>query len=275
MKFSLNHPSRGRPALAEAALREWRAKSSGDHSVEHVLSVDADDPELVAYGQIAARHGSVLSVAPNRSMVEATNRGAALATGEVIVSISDDFGCCEGWDRALAALVDPKDAVAVLVDDGLGARILTLPILTREMYRRIGFIYHPGYPSIFADDDLTQVVRRRGRLVEALHLRFEHRHPTAGLRPFDETDERQSGDRGYWAGWRRYQLRRIDDFGPPRTDPAARVARAGVELHYLVRRGVSGAGRALLRVLPRSARPAAERLRSATRAAFARLTGVP
>ena len=46
MNFSLVHASRQCFALADRAIREWCGRPSGEHVNEHLLSVDADDPEL-------------------------------------------------------------------------------------------------------------------------------------------------------------------------------------------------------------------------------------
>src|SRR6185369_14380109 len=113
MTFSLVHPSRQRPREAEAAIREWHQSAGATHALEHVLSVDDDDPELAAYREIAARHNARLVVGANKTMVEAVNRGAAAATGDVLVSISDDFGCPPRWDETLAAAIAGRDEAAV------------------------------------------------------------------------------------------------------------------------------------------------------------------
>ena len=105
MKFSLVHPSRGRVALAGEAIREWTEARSGRHSCEHILSIDADDPAAAGYRHLADEHHCRLVVSPNRTMIEAANRGAEAAHGDVLVLVSDDFGCPEHWDIALANVI--------------------------------------------------------------------------------------------------------------------------------------------------------------------------
>ena len=124
MMISLVHPSRQRLARAEAAIAEWRANASGTLPIEHILSVDADDPDLAGYRQLAARSGSRLVAHPNRRMVDAMNRGAAAATGDLLIGMSDDFGCPEQWDLLLAEIVEvaARDGVGDLIGllDGVG-----------------------------------------------------------------------------------------------------------------------------------------------------------
>jgi glycosyltransferase involved in cell wall biosynthesis len=239
MTFSLVHPSRARLARAEEAIREWRTQASGAHAIEHVLSVDADDPDLDGYRRLAARWGSRLIVHPNRRMVDAMNRGAEAATGDVIVGMSDDFGCPAAWDTSLLEAIGGREIAAVLVHDGVNARILTIPIMTAAFHRRLGYLYHPDYISMWADDDLTEVARREGALVDARHLVFPHRHMFVSLAPPDETYWRQNSARAWWHGWRIFQKRRLEDFGGRPRTLDVRLKQLQIDLYYFARVGGS------------------------------------
>jgi glycosyltransferase involved in cell wall biosynthesis len=261
MKFSLVHPSRGRAALAEATAREWAARRSPAHTHEHILSVDTTDPAQHDYERVAARLGLRLTANPNRTMVEATNRGLALAEGDVIVVVSDDFSCPEGWDVALAGVIDGRPRAAVLVHDGGSARIMTLPVLTCAYANELGFLYHPAYRSMYADDDLTEVARRDGVLIDARHIVFLHRHHSAGLSEADEVSAVQGSLGAWWHGWRVFQKRRLDGFGARRRTLAVRIAQARVELYYRVRVAGAAARRWWLPRLGGSLRAAEARAR--------------
>src|SRR5262249_53245122 len=158
---------RQRLAMADEAMAEWTGKLSGSHICEYILSVDADDRDLDGYAHLAARHGASLIVNSNRSLVDAANRAAAVAGGGIFVVVSDDFGCPEQWDCRLAEVIGSRRDAAVFVHDGVEGRILTLPILGRDLYRRLGYVYFPDYFSLFCDDDLTQVATRLGVLIDA------------------------------------------------------------------------------------------------------------
>ena len=234
MKFSLVHPSRGRPEQAVKAASEWRSRSSGEHDIEHLLSVDGNDPSLAQYRQIVPM-GTRLIVEPNRSLVEAANRAAAVSVGDVLIVVSDDFGCPENWDQSLARVFGERRDIAVLVNDGLGARILTLPILGRELYRRLGYVYCPAYHGMFVDDDLTETARAMNVLVDARSLLFPHRHFTIGESTIDATYLRHNQPLSWWNGWRTFQKRRLDGFGAVAPDPEARAAAARVDLYVRLR----------------------------------------
>lgn len=274
MRFSLVHPSRQRLFRADEAIREWRSQASGAHDIQHILSVDDSDPALRGYRGLAAAHGVTLVVGPNRTMVEAANRGAAAAAGDVLIVVSDDFGCPEAWDRELAHVIGGTREAAVWVHDGLEARILTLPVLTRALYERLGYVCHPAYRSVFADDDLTETARRAGALIDARHLRFPHRHFIAGLSPFDETYRRQNSDRAWWHGWGTFQCRGADAFGDPRTDLPSRRRKAGIRTYCHVRLAGRLSRRRWLPLLPGRARGLERRARAVFLRVLSQLTGV-
>ncbi|MFN8642716.1 MAG: hypothetical protein U0802_14070 [Candidatus Binatia bacterium] len=244
--FGLLHPSRGRPDLAAQAIAEWTAKRSGEHPVDHVLSIDADD-DVVGYRRVAEATGVRLVVNPNRSIVDAANAAARASTGDLLIVVSDDFGCPDGWDRALAEVVGERRDVAVLVHDEIDGRILTLPIIGRALYEELGYVYHPAYFSMFVDEDLTCTAAAMGRLVDARHLVFPHRHYSVGRSALDATYARQNSHAAWWHGWRVIEKRRASNFGLDSRTLAVRLKELEIDLRYLVRTCGSRAKRVFVR----------------------------
>jgi hypothetical protein len=234
MRFSLLHPSRQRLAMAERAIVEWTGNQSGAHAIDYVLSID-DDDDVAGYRALAERRGVRLAVNANRSVVEAANAAARVATGEVLIVVSDDFGCPVGWDAALAAVLGDRRDAAVLVHDGGEARILTLPIVGRALYERLGYVYHPAYVSLFCDDDLTQTAAALGCLLDARHLIFPHRHYTTGAVAYDATYAKENSNAAWWHGWRTFEKRRAARFGLLPRSPAVRARQLAIDARYLTR----------------------------------------
>ena len=235
MVFSLIHPSRQRLDRAEAAIHEWRGNASGHHPIEYFLSVDEDDADLEGYRDLATRLQVRLVVGSNRSLVDAVNRAAALTRGDVLIVVSDDFGCPRHWDDALAGIAGTRRDMAIQVHDGNGATRLTLPIVGCALYKRLGYIYYPGYFSMFADDDLTGVARSLGALVDAHHLQFPHRHYLFGLAEADATYARQNALDKWWAGWRLHETRVATEFGQASLTPALAWRLLGINAYYWMR----------------------------------------
>ncbi len=187
MKFSLIHPSYGRPEMARQAYREWMGHFSREHQVEYILSLDKRD-DTAAYK--ARLQGLVnIVVSDNQNVVQATNIAAKSATGDVLIYVSDDFGCPRNWDRKVAEL-QPLSRPAILeVDDCYqkNRNLLTIPIMNRELYTKLGYMWHPNYRSMFVDNDLYETCLRLGAIVDGRTLKFPHRHYSKGFTKVDAT----------------------------------------------------------------------------------------
>jgi glycosyltransferase involved in cell wall biosynthesis len=222
LRISLIHPSRGRIARAAEAIREWLSNASGRHEYEYLLSVDDDDPARTEYAALARERGVRLAVHRNRSIVDAVNHAAALSHGDLLIVVSDDFGCPPSWDLSLETAIGGRRNVAVLVNDAAAGHIMTLPIVDREYYESCGYVYYPEYISMFCDDDLTEHARQTGRLIDARHLTFPHRHFLSGAVPVDATYRRQGRGLAWLEGRRVLARRRATNFGA--ASPSASLA---------------------------------------------------
>ena len=114
-------------------------------------------------------------------------------------------------------------------------RIMTLPIVGRALYETLGYVYHPAYISMFCDDDLTHTAAAMGRLVDARHLEFPHRHFSVGSSAPDATYARQNSNAAWWHGWRVLEKRRANGFGLGARTLAVRAKEVEVDVRYFVR----------------------------------------
>jgi hypothetical protein len=276
MLFSLVHPSRQRVDRAAEAIREWHAGFSGKNQIEHLLSVDEDDAWLEDYRALAQRAGVGLVVGRNRSLVDAANRAARAVAGDFLIVVSDDFGCPPGWDLALAGIAGERRDIAILVNDGspTSSRLMTLPIVGRALYERLGFLYHPDYFSMFADDDITGTARARGALVAAPGLLFPHRHYSFGLAEADPTYLRQNALDKWWLGWRLFERRRAGRFGLDPPSLQLTLRRMKIDAYYLLRVGGNRVRKHWLAALPPPLRRVEGAVRDAVLRGARRITGV-
>jgi len=190
MKISLIHPSRGRAKKARETLDYWLEHASDKPNIHHILSIDIDDPQRVEY--VALFLESLIIIANNKSVVEATNIGAFASRGDILIYLSDDFKCPDLWDlelnKALAGALEYPWLIKV--DDCLQkfeVPVLTIPIMTRALYNRLGYFWHPEYKSMFVDQDLYEVCKKNNWLVMAPSLKFPHEHCSIGKAERDQT----------------------------------------------------------------------------------------
>lgn len=193
--ISLIHPSRGRPQQAFDTMTKWIDRA-GAH-VEYILSLDEDDPTLPDYRRLFNGQKNII-IDKNTSVVEATNVAAKCSTGNILLYLSDDFLCFDGWGYELEKEFGKyKGPVLLKVDDCLQkftVPVLTIPIMSRELYQLLGYFWHPAYKSMHVDVDLYHTVKKLGALKFAPHMKFPHEHVSIGKAKDDETYRRSAAN---------------------------------------------------------------------------------
>lgn len=144
--------------------------------VEYVLSLDEDDPQKDYYNWNPRfiRPGCVI-FNKNRSAVDAINNAAKVATGDILIVISDDWLLPQNWAVDILKASEGKTDWIMKTPDGIQKWMITLPILDRAYYNRFGYIYHPDFRHMFCDTFLTCVADLTGRRIEA-DIQFKHLH---------------------------------------------------------------------------------------------------
>lgn len=187
MVISLIHPSRGRPAKAAATASQWIAQAGVQ--VEHIFSLDFSDRHHRSYQAI-----DKLIINDNTCVVEATNHAAKASTGDLILYLSDDFDCFPDWGKKIEEVAAKyQGEYMIKVDDGLQKfhnDVLTIPIMSRPLYQRLGYFFHPSYKSMWVDVDLYNTCNRIDVIKFHPEITFVHNHYSAGRAKKDETNDR-------------------------------------------------------------------------------------
>lgn len=188
MKISLLHPSRSRPQKAFETARKWIDKAGVE--VEYILSLDESDvyqkayfgvygfggsdwPDKLGFRSTTTGYNCLLS--ENRSAVDAINIAAKIATGDILMVLSDDFDCFDNWGVALLKELEGKEDFILKTQDGIQDWIITMPIMDRKYYNRFGYVYYPEYLHMFCDTELSCVADLTGRKLTS-KLMFKHNH---------------------------------------------------------------------------------------------------
>lgn len=208
MKFSIIHPSRNRIQRAKKAIATVINNFNFDNDkLEYIVSIDDDDKYQKEYLEFCTENNLLLTVNNNRSMVDATNIGAKLCTGDIIILVSDDFDLPLNWNIKLKnKITEINSMYAILVNDGISnGDILSIPILSKQLYDKLGYIYHPEFFSLFADNALLDVCKKLNCLIEARDILFQHNHYINGKAIFDETYQKENSKYAYEFGKLTYQ----------------------------------------------------------------------
>lgn len=189
--ISLIHPSRSRPEKAYDTASKWRNTAGCD--IEYILSLDESDPLLSKYWV-----ATTTLINDNKSVVEATNHAAKEASGDILIYVSDDFEPFPNWGPVvLKEFANENRPLLVKVDDCLqkfDVPVLTIPIMNRALYEKLGYFWHPEYKSMFCDEDLYWTARKLGAIKTAEHIKFEHKHVSVGKSQDDETYRRSASN---------------------------------------------------------------------------------
>jgi hypothetical protein len=202
--ISLINPSRGRAEKSLSTAMKWVESCGVD--VELIVSLDSDD-DVNKYINTYSRAWFLDPFGPQRKeiiinnnscLVEATNKAAAVAKGDILVYLSDDFDCFQDWGKVLVEEFAKYPGPTLLkVDDMLQPfhiQVLTIPIMNRQCHESLGYFFHPGYKSMFVDEHLYHRTRKLGFLKMAPHIKFEHKHVSVGKADNDETYRRSAAN---------------------------------------------------------------------------------
>lgn len=219
--ITLLHPSRNRPDMAFETAKTWAAYAVNRKDIQYILSIDNDEPQMKKYQDnyyhLQNLFGMVnISVCNNKNIVQAMNAPIHLALGNIIVGMSDDFYPPQLWDQHLLARLDTEKEEALQVNDGrigIEHTILTIPILTKKLLDKIGYIYCPEYTGWGADNDIAEMCNELGVLQKDYSITFEHRHWRNEKRKKDDTDNRHDSPEGARFGNDKLAERRLNNYG--------------------------------------------------------------
>jgi glycosyltransferase involved in cell wall biosynthesis len=174
--ISIIHPSRGRAQQSFNTISKWIAKA-GMTDFEIILSIDRDDPQIGKYYELYQNlnHPFLWDDNTNKNAVEAINRGAREANGNIFIVVSDDTDCPGAWATKILRYTQGKSDFVLKVRDGIQPRMITMPIVDRVYYQRDGYIYHPRFSHCWADRFFTEVAYKRKRVIEK-PIMFRHLH---------------------------------------------------------------------------------------------------
>jgi hypothetical protein len=202
-------------------VRQWLQTAADRSNFEVIITVDAGDTaSFNAAVQAQRTLGDVpCTVAVQESApfncVKGWNLAASLAKGKVLIAISDDFMPIKQWDARLLAVSDPgwiDRPSVVMVNDCYTSDLCTLSIITKARYDQLGYLFYPGYESMFCDTELTYHAIQDGILIRALHLAFVHHHPDNEMRNRDGVDLVHSSSARYASGGELFKCRKAVRF---------------------------------------------------------------
>jgi hypothetical protein len=189
------------PARALATKNTWLERATNPENVEHIFGIQSDDVEShEAFGEEDVAN-SVPPPAWASSSVANWNAAAAISTGDILVVIADDLTPPEGWDTQLQKLPDGNKEWACYVPDSLREDgLMCHPVLSRALYGKRGYVFHPDFYGVFCDNDFSIRSLLETTILQVKGLKWQHDHPSNKSRPRDAIVDLQNAAGGYEYG---------------------------------------------------------------------------
>jgi hypothetical protein len=212
MKILFNYPSRNRPERFFDGLTSI-VDNTCDMTAIHVLGVfDEDDPSMNNPDTIARmkEYSNFMSwkFGTSTGKINAVNRDFMQYPDpwDIIINMSDDMRfTLYGFDQMIRDHMHyyfPElDGLLHYPDSQPGAnrggadQLNTLYIAGRKYARSFGYIYHPAYHSLFADNESMDVAKLLNRYVYINERMHDHLLPQYGGLPEDAMFRQQQD---YW-----------------------------------------------------------------------------
>ena len=171
MKFLFKYPTRGRPHWFQETLNAYYEKLSGKHEYQFVIAMDNND-ETMNNGSMRywldSQENLTYFYRDRANKIQACNTGIPDDGWDILVLISDDMTpVADGFDDIIAqdmAREFPDIDGALHYNDGLTAdKLITLSIMGKKLYDRIGFVYWPAYQGLWCDNDFMELTKLWGK----------------------------------------------------------------------------------------------------------------
>lgn len=151
--------------------------------------------------------------------VAAINRGMEdLPPCDIVVMMSDDIQWdVYGFDNEIREAFakyfpDHSGTVHFPEDHGLENTII-VSILGINLYRQLGYLYHPSYESVFSDNDFTEMLKKMSKYVFVNKRLFTHAHPIWLLSDWDSQYRHSERPEVYEKDRATFQKRKAENFG--------------------------------------------------------------
>lgn len=185
MRFLLKMPTRERPQRAYDTLDSYFDKASGKHSIFVQVNKDNNDDSMIEWldGWISDRDEPLhVITGSSANKIHACNRDMEQAAAwDIMILVSDDMICrVQDWDDKIVSYMlqhFPNLDGALWINDGHREKLLcTLVCMGYNLYTKFGYLYHPDYWSLWADNEYQNVLTQLGRLEYVPEVLIEHDH---------------------------------------------------------------------------------------------------
>lgn len=151
----------------------------------------------------------------SKSKIDAINRKVPEdISWKYMVVTSDDMEFkMDGWGQIVIDAFKYTGKGCLHFPDGHNNNLITLPVISRMFHDRFGYVYHPSYFSVFADNEMTQVAKITNEYYFVPIGIVEHKHYRWGFGPADAQSKMQDSLEVYNKDSQVFFNRKASNFG--------------------------------------------------------------
>lgn len=172
MKFLFKMPSKGRPEIFKKNISRWISYLSGEHEYLFVFTFNEDDDTM--NNDEIKKFVDELPVNKEyyygdvKNKIEAVNANIDDKDFDILFLLIDDLEpTFPKFDKITAEIFENNpnklDSVINFRCTRWHFSLLCFPVMGKTYYDRFGYINHPGYKSLGADNDFTYVAKLLGK----------------------------------------------------------------------------------------------------------------
>ena len=215
MRFLLKYPTRGRPHWFQETLNAYYTKLSGKHEYQFVIAMDNNDDTMNNESMqfwLNERENLTYFYRDHANKIQACNTGIPDDGWDILVLISDDMTpIAAGFDDIIARDMlnhfPDTDGAIHYTDGRTGNSLITLSVMGKKLYDRIGFVYWPAYQGTWCDNEFTDIVRVLGKYWYSEENIIRHDWQKNG-----RDDVYVKGESTYYDDQRTYESRKVLNF---------------------------------------------------------------
>lgn len=177
--------SRERPEILLETVKQYIEKASDVKNMVWLFSFDEDDKTLTPdfhnkLTDLIQGEKSLGVTVKSESKIHAINRDINnqffKSDWDILLNISDDQRpIVQGYDDIIRKAMREDLDASLWFSDGQ-PRVNTQEIIGRVYYQRFGYIYHPDYKSLFADNEATEAAKILGKQIRSGQQIVRHLH---------------------------------------------------------------------------------------------------
>ncbi len=162
-KLLIKYPTRERPEQFAKTIKIYDSLLDEPEDALFLLTFDVDDLSYIkdepAKAVVDCRAAAIPTSNSGRGKIAAINSGMDKAgEWDIVLLASDDMiPQVQGYDNLIREAFGDNLDQCLWIHDGRQVNICTIVCMGRAYYDRFGYLYHPSYKSLWADNEQTDV----------------------------------------------------------------------------------------------------------------------